>query len=213
MSKNVTLAVVCNFLIVALEVVAMVLGKIDFLSHAHIGNILLLVSSLLVAVFTLIKKQVYEVPVIVMFTKYVALITVLLASFVTLVVQIPVSYGLSNFVEGFKELMLNGYNWILMLAAPAVAKISFIFFEGDRRLNKKKTMYYPLVFTVAYLVLATVLSLNGTYVSSINYLLIANLSIVILVIAAIVFIVVNYLFARWVLYFNQKYAPRIKLKR
>lgn len=214
MSKNVVGAILCNLLIVVLEVVALILNSnIDLYSYTSLANYLLCLFALLVAIFTFLKKQVYEIPVWIMYGKYVALISILVGTLFTLVVEIPLTYSMSGYLEGFKNLILAGNLFIYKLIVPAIGKISFIFFEGDRRLNKKKTMYYPLVFTVAYMIVTLVLVMNKIYVSTLNCILVNGLAIYYVAIIAIATLIVNYLIGRIVLYNNQKYAPRIKLKR
>ena len=61
-----------------------------------------------------------------------------------LVVLIPLDYGISDYGTGFCLNMLSSTGLFRHLLVPVLTIISFIYFEGDRRLNKRKTIELDL---------------------------------------------------------------------
>lgn len=217
MRKNVKLSLLFNSLIVVLELVTFIFdGEMYYLSdvsYCQLANLLALVASLLMIIYTLIKKEINEIPFWVVVSKYVASVSLALVTIGLFVFVLPAHQGFENYFEAVGKCFNGISNIALHTLVPVLSVVSFIFFEGDRRLNKKKTMYYPCIFTIVYIIVVSVLTLTETIYVPYIFFDFDNNPWFISVCWAIVFMVINYVIARYVLLFNQIRAPRIKIKR
>lgn len=216
MRKNVRLALIFNILIVLMEVTSLttspILDSFKEMLYCNCANLLALVASLLMVIFILIKKEVNEVPFNVIVLRYMASVSLILVTLGLFILVIPTELGLSNYLAGISLYNKEFGKFLFHVLCPLLSLISFIFFEGDRRLNKKKTMYYPCLFTLVYALFTVVLVLTGKINSPYEFLKV-NESPLLSCTLIIVIGIVNYLIARYTLLFNQIKAPRIKLKR
>lgn len=83
-------------------------------------------------------------------------------------------------------------------------------FEGDRRLNKKKTIWYALIPTVIYGIIMLVCNVSNTFTGPYSFMMINDNPVYVTVIVFIVTIILNYVIGRFLLLSNQKHAPRRK---
>ena len=93
-----------------------------------------------------------------------------------------------------------------------LAVISFTLFEGDRRLNKKKTITLALLPTVLYAAILTILNMTSKVVGPYPFLMVNRNSPLISIIWAVAILVITYVLARFILLYNQKHSPRRKRK-
>ena len=201
----------CNGVVFCLALFILLVYPEDTLDvslYANIGTYIALVASGLMFVMTLVKKELSNVPFWTILLKYVSSVLNSL-TFVVALVHTPVTYGLMGYVNN----MLLGINLFRHVLIPLLSAVSFMFFEGDRRLNKKKTMWYPVLCTLCYVViivgLVSAKMISAPYVFFNVYLNPIYVSIIWFV----CIMLTDYLLARYMLLVNQMKAPRIKLKR
>ena len=201
----------CNAVIFCLALFILLVYSEDTLDvtlYANIGTYIALVASGLMLVMTLMKKELSNVPYWAILLKYVSAVFNGL-TFVVALVHTPITYGLIGYVSN----MLLGINLFRHVLIPLMSAVSFMFFEGDRRLNKKKTMWYPVLCTLVYVAIVVGLvsakAISAPYVFFNVYLNPVYVS----VIWFVCIMLVDYLLARYMLLVNQMKAPRIKLKR
>ena len=201
----------CNAIIFCLALFILLVYSEDTLDvtlYANIGTYIALVASGLMLVMTLMKKELGNVPYWAILLKYVSAVFNGL-TFVVALVHTPITYGLIGYVSN----MLLGINLFRHVLIPLMSAVSFMFFEGDRRLNKKKTMWYPVLCTLVYVVIVVGLvsakAISAPYVFFNVYLNPVYVS----VIWFVCIMLVDYLLARYMLLVNQMKAPRVRLKR
>ena len=181
---------------------------LDVTLYANIGTYLALIASGLMLIMTFVKKELVNVPYWTVLLKYVSAVFNSL-TFVVALVHTPVTYGLIGYVSN----MLLGINLFRHVLIPLLSAVSFMFFEGDRRLNKKKTMWFPVLVTLLYIVvivgLVSAKLISAPYVFFNVYLNPVYVS----VIWFVCIMVADYVLARYMLLVNQMKAPRVRLKR
>lgn len=216
MKKRELLSLGFNLAIVVLSIFCIVLYPdelISFKFYAVLSNYLVLIASLLIIVFLLIKKDLSFVPYPVLLIKYISAVSLTLTIIVVLTVLIPLDYGISDYGTGFFLNMLSGSSLFRHLLVPVLTIVSFIFFEGDRRLNKRKTMVFPLVYTLIYTAVILILVLTNKVIAPYPFLDILYMPVYSTIIYFVLISGVDYFLAKYLLLFNQMKAPRVKLKR
>ena len=220
MSKNTKLSLVSNLLLIIFGIIGFlnINGENNlFLFYTNDSNILCLLSAILYLIFKLIYKE-KDLPFVILIIRYMASACLCL-TFLTVVFYLAVfdALGSSNFIDAyFNSLLLYlGKDSFLYyhLLCPIISFISFSFFEGDRRLNKKKTIYYALLPTLIYAIILIILNAMGLVSGPYPFLMINSQEIYISIISFIVIFIVNYLCARFILLLNQKYAPRRRIRK
>ena len=220
MSKNTKLSLVSNLLLIIFGIIGFlsINGENNlFLFYTNDSNILCLLSAILYVIFKIIYKE-KDLPFIVLIIRYMASACLCL-TFLTVVFYLAVvdALGSSNFINAYFNSLLSylGKDSFLYyhLLCPIISFISFSYFEGDRRLNKKKTIYYALLPTLIYAVILIVLNINGIVEGPYPFLMINNQEIYISIISFVVIFIVDYVCARFILLLNQKYAPRRRIRK
>lgn len=215
MKKRELISLGFNVAIVALSVVCIVLypDLINFKFYSILSNYIALIASLLMVIFLLIKKDLSLVPYPVILLKYVAAISLALTIIVVLVVLIPLDYGISDYGTGFYLNMLSSTGLFRHLLVPVLTIVSFIYFEGDRRLNKRKTMVFPVAYTLIYTIVILILVLTDKITAPYPFLDILYMPVHSTILYFVLISFVDYFLAKYLLLFNQMKAPRVKLKR
>ena len=215
MKKREIISLGFNVAIVALSVICIVLypDLINFKFYSILSNYIALIASLLMVIFLLIKKDLSLVPYPVILLKYVAAISLALTIIVVLVVLIPLDYGISDYGTGFYLNMLSSTGLFRHLLVPVLTIISFIYFEGDRRLNKRKTIVFPIAYTLVYTVVILILVLTDKITAPYPFVDILYMPIHSTILYFVLIGFVDYFLAKYLLLFNQMKAPRVKLKR
>lgn len=216
MKKRELISLGFNLAIAVLSIICIVLYKeelINFKYYAVLSNYLALIASLLMIIFLLIKKDLNLVPYPVLLLKYISAVSLTLTIIVVLTVLIPLDYGISDYGTGFFLNMLSGSSLFRHLLVPVLTIVSFIFFEGDRRLNKRKTMSIPIAYTAIYTVIILVLVITEKIMSPYPFLDILYMPVYSTIIYFVLIGGVDYFLAKYLLLFNQMKAPRVKLKR
>ena len=220
MSKNTKLSLVSNLLLIIFGIIGFlnINGENNlFLFYTNDSNILCLLSAILYVLFKIIYKE-KDLPFVILIIRYMASACLCL-TFLTVVFYLAVfdALGSSNFINAyFNSLLLYlGKDSFLYyhLLCPIISFISFSFFEGDRRLNKKKTIYYALLPTLLYAIILVILNINGIVEGPYPFLMINNQEIYISIISFVVIFVIDYICARFILLLNQKYAPRRRIRK
>ncbi len=220
MSKNTKLSLVSNLLLIIFGIIGFlsINGENNlFLFYTNDSNILCLLSAILYLIFKLIYKE-KDLPFGILIIRYMASACLCL-TFLTVVFYLAVfdALGSSNFIDAyFNSLLLYlGKDSFLYyhLLCPIISFISFSYFEGDRRLNKKKTIYYALLPTLLYAIILIALNINGIVEGPYPFLMINNQEIYISIISFVVIFIVDYVCARFILLLNQKYAPRRRIRK
>lgn len=217
MRKNVKLALIFNILIMTMEIVnltsANTLNRLAELLYCDLANLLALVASFVMVLFILIKKEINETPFWVVALRYVASVSLILTTLGLFLVVIPMEQGLNGYFTNI-SLYIGEYSDLLShILCPIMSAVSLIFFEGDRRLNKKKTMYYPCLFSLVYALVIVGMVVTNNIVAPYEFFQFVNKPIYISICVIVILAIGNYLIARYTLLFNQIKAPRIKLKR
>lgn len=219
MSKNTKLSLVSNLLLIIFGIIGFlsINGENNlFLFYTNDSNILCLLSAILYVIFKIIYKE-KDLPFIVLIIRYMASACLCL-TFLTVVFYLAVfdALGSSNFIDAyFNSLLLYlGKDSFLYyhLLCPIISFISFSYFEGDRRLNKKKTIYLAMIPTVVYAIILIILNAFNVVEGPYPFLMVNKNPVYISLILVVVILGLNYLFARFILLFNQKHSPRRKRK-
>ncbi len=178
-----------------------------FTYYTNDANILSIIASLLFVVYMLMKKDVGELPYFVLLLRYFA--TVCLALTFVTTFYLASTYD-GNYFSGLLFYLTNGSFLFFHLLCPILSVVSFTLFEGDRRLNKKKTITFSLLPTVLYAVILVILNATSKVVGPYPFLMVNRNTPLISIISAVVVLVVTYLLARFILLYNQKHSPRRK---
>ncbi len=209
MTKNNKLAILCNSVMIIFTCVGLYMSIQEsdiFLHFTNDINILLLVSNIVYILTLLIKKDVAFIGLLLRYMATACLILTFIAIFY-LASTIETTY-----VEGLKYYLTNKSFLFFNLLNPIISVVSFTRFEGDRRLNKKKTIYLAMLPTLLYGIVLVILNLTNTVVGPYPFLMVNANRPLVSIICMIVILVLNYLIARFILLFNQKHSPRRKRK-
>ncbi len=209
MTKNNKLAILCNSVMIIFTCVGLYMSIQEsdiFLHFTNDINILLLVSNIVYILTLLIKKDVAFIGLLLRYMATACLILTFIAIFY-LASTIETTY-----VEGLKYYLTNKSFLFFNLLNPIISVVSFTRFEGDRRLNKKKTIYLAMLPTLLYGIVLVILNLTNTVVGPYPFLMVNANTPLVSIICMIVILVLNYLIARFILLFNQKHSPRRKRK-
>ncbi len=209
MTKNNKLAILCNSVMIIFTCVGLYMSIQEsdiFLHFTNDINILLLVSNIVYILTLLIKKDVAFIGLLLRYMATACLVLIFIATFY-LASTIETTY-----VEGLKFYLTNKSYLFFNLLNPIISVVSFTRFEGDRRLNKKKTIYLAMLPTLLYGIVLVILNLTNTVVGPYPFLMVNANAPLVSIICMIVILVLNYLIARFILLFNQKHSPRRKRK-
>ncbi len=209
MTKNNKLAILCNSVMIIFTCVGLYMSIQEsdiFLHFTNDINILLLVSNIVYILTLLIKKDVAFIGLLLRYMATACLVLIFIATFY-LASTIETTY-----VEGLKFYLTNKSFLFFNLLNPIISVVSFTRFEGDRRLNKKKTIYLAMLPTLLYGIVLVILNLTNTVVGPYPFLMVNANTPLVSIICMIVILVLNYLIARFILLFNQKHSPRRKRK-
>ncbi len=209
MTKNNKLAILCNSVMIIFTCIGLYMSIQEsdiFLHFTNDINILLLVSNIVYILTLLIKKDVAFIGLLLRYMATACLVLIFIATFYL------ASTIETNYVEGLKFYLTDKSFLFFNLLNPIISVVSFTRFEGDRRLNKKKTIYLAMLPTLLYGIVLVILNLTNTVVGPYPFLMVNANAPLVSIICMIVILVLNYLIARFILLFNQKHSPRRKRK-
>lgn len=203
MTKNNKLALGSNILLIVLAGLGLYFSIVDknaFLYYSDNAGMFALSSSIIYVIVVLTKKEPNFLSLALRYVSTTCLVLTLVGTF----------YVATTTGENYLDSFIKGSHLFNNLLCPIVSVISFTLFEGDRRLNKKKTIWYALIPTVIYGIIMLVCNVTGTFTGPYSFMMINDNPIYVTVIVFVVTIILNYVIGRFLLLSNQKHAPRRK---
>lgn len=203
MTKNNKLALGSNILLIVLAGLGLYFSIVDknaFLYYSDNAGMFALSSSIIYVIVALTKKEPNFLSLALRYVSTTCLVLTLVGTF----------YVATTTGENYLDSFIKGSHLFNNLLCPIVSVISFTLFEGDRRLNKKKTIWYALIPTVIYGIIMLVCNVSNTFTGPYSFMMINDNPVYVTVIVFIVTIILNYVIGRFLLLSNQKHAPRRK---
>ena len=203
MTKNNKLALGSNILLIVLAGLGLYFSIVDkngFLYYSDNAGMFALSSSIIYVIIVLAKKEPNFLCLALRYVSTACLVLTLVGTF----------YVATTTGENYLDSFVKGSHLFNNLLCPIVSFISFTMFEGDRRLNKKKTIWYALIPTVIYGIIMLVCNVSNTFTGPYSFMMINDNPVYVTVIVFIVTIILNYVIGRFLLLSNQKHAPRRK---
>lgn len=203
MTKNNKLALGSNILLIVLASLGLYFSIVDknaFLYYSDNAGMFALSSSIIYVIVILTKKEPNFLSLALRYVSTTCLVLTLVGTF----------YVATTTGENYLDSFIKGSHLFNNLLCPIVSFVSFTIFEGDRRLNKKKTIWYALIPTVIYGIIMIVCNVTNTFTGPYSFMMINDNPVYVTVIVVIVTIVLNYVIGRFLLLSNQKHAPRRK---
>lgn len=203
MTKNNKLALGSNILLIVLASLGLYFSIVDknaFLYYSDNAGMFALSSSIIYVIVILTKKEPNFLSLALRYVSTTCLVLTLVGTF----------YVATTTGENYLDSFIKGSHLFNNLLCPIVSFVSFTLFEGDRRLNKKKTIWYALIPTVIYGIIMLVCNLTNTFTGPYPFMMINDNPVYVTVIVFVVTLVLNYIIGRFLLMSNQKHAPRRK---
>ena len=203
MTKNNKLALGSNILLIVLAGLGLYFSIVDknaFLYYSDNAGMFALSSSIIYVIIVLAKKEPNFLCLALRYVSTACLVLTLVGTF----------YVATTTGENYLDSFIKGSHLFNNLLCPIVSVISFTLFEGDRRLNKKKTIWYALIPTVIYGIIMLVCNVSNTFTGPYSFMMINDNPVYVTVVVFIVTIILNYVIGRFLLLSNQKHAPRRK---
>lgn len=203
MTKNNKLALGSNILLIVLAGLGLYFSIVDknaFLYYSDNAGMFALSSSIIYVIIVLAKKEPNFLCLALRYVSTACLVLTLVGTF----------YVATTTGENYLDSFIKGSHLFNNLLCPIVSFVSFTMFEGDRRLNKKKTIWYALIPTVIYGIIMLVCNVSNTFTGPYSFMMINDNPVYVTVIVFIVTIILNYVIGRFLLLSNQKHAPRRK---
>lgn len=203
MTKNNKLALGSNILLIVLAGLGLYFSIVDknaFLYYSDNAGMFALSSSIIYVIVVLTKKEPNFLSLALRYVSTTCLLLTLVGTF----------YVATTTGENYLDSFVKGSHLFNNLLCPIVSFVSFTLFEGDRRLNKKKTIWYALIPTVIYGIIMLVCNVSNTFTGPYSFMMINDNPVYVTVVVFIVTIILNYVIGRFLLLSNQKHAPRRK---
>lgn len=203
MTKNNKLALGSNILLIVLASLGLYFSIVDknaFLYYSDNAGMFALSASILYVIIVLAKKEPNFLCLALRYVSTACLVLTLVGTF----------YVATTTGENYLDSFIKGSHLFNNLLCPIVSFVSFTLFEGDRRLNKKKTIWYALIPTAIYGIIMLVCNLTNTFAGPYPFMMINDNPVYVTVIVFVVTLVLNYIIGRFLLLSNQKHAPRRK---
>ena len=203
MTKNNKLALGSNILLIVLASLGLYFSIVDknaFLYYSDNVGMFALSSSIIYVIIVLAKKEPNFLCLALRYVSTTCLVLTLVGTF----------YVATTTGENYLDSFIKGSHLFNNLLCPIVSFVSFTMFEGDRRLNKKKTIWYALIPTVIYAIIMLVCNVSNTFTGPYSFMMINDNPVYVTVVVFIVTIILNYVIGRFLLLSNQKHAPRRK---
>ena len=203
MTKNNKLALASNIVLIVLAGLGLYFSIVDknaFLYYSDNVGMFALSSSIIYVIIVLAKKEPNFLCLALRYVSTACLVLTLVGTF----------YVATTTGENYLDSFIKGSHLFNNLLCPIVSFVSFTMFEGDRRLNKKKTIWYALIPTVIYGIIMLVCNLTNTFTGPYPFMMVNDNPVYITVIVVLITLVLNYVIGRFLLLSNQKHAPRRK---
>ena len=212
MNKNAKVSLILNILIVISGSIGLVLslnlGAYMFAYFTILSNTLAVIASILYVINLLVKKNQSEIPYYVMVLRLMSSVCLLVT--ILTVFTILAATTADNYLNGLIYLLKTDGMFFHHLLCPVLSIVSFIFFEGDRRLNKKKTIYLGMLPFILYAIVTITLNITRTLDGPYTFLQVYERPVYASIITGVIMFVATYFLTRFLLLENQKHAPRIK---
>ncbi len=209
-------AVLGNALIIVLALAGLYLnramGTKIFTYYTENSNILAGIAALLMLVFLLMKKDISGIPTFVLLLKFTSVICLLVTFLVTAFVLMPQSV-LTGGSMPWWYFFIGGSMLYHHTLNPIAALLVFLFFENDKRFNKKKTIWCPVLITLFYGIVMLILNYLKITVGPYFFFLIYVQPWYVIAGVIAVILVLTYFLARGVLIANQKQLHKQRRKQ
>lgn len=210
MNKKAKLALAINLILVVNIVIGLYLAAQNNLSDIRLytneSNVLCLIGSLLYAIFIVKNKEQKEIPYAVVFLRYVATVCLTL-TILTVFTILPIMKS-GSYLDNLIRYTTFASNFCFHIVSPILSFVSFVYFEADRRLNRKKTVFYSTAITITYALTLLALNLAGVTKGPYPFFVYNGTNTIPNVIASVAIIFMAYIISRFVLILNQKHTPR-----
>ena len=177
-----------------------------FLYYTEDSNILSGISSLLLVIFLIVKKDLRRIPDWVYVFRYIGTCCLTVTFIVVVTILIPSDN--INYLEGVKRFLFQGSMLFHHLLCPIISFISFTLFEGNKKLNKKKTIWYALIPTFIYGVIFIMLNIFRIVDGPYPFLRVYKQPWYMSIMWIFIIYIGNYYIAKLILYLNQLSANR-----
>ena len=171
-----------------------------FLYYTENSNILSGISSLLLVIFLIIKKEFKCIPEWLCVFRYIG--TCCLALTFIVVVTILIPSDTLSYIDGIKHFMLQGSMLFHHFLCPVISFISFTLFESNEKLNKKKTIWYALIPTFIYGLIFITLNILKVVDGPYPFLRVYRQPWYMSIVWIFIIFVGNYYIAKLILYIN-----------
>ena len=227
MRKNELVALILNIVIVACGITGLILsiGQANselFLFYTIDSGILCTLSSLLFVVCFLIKQSIKQCPKFVMVLRYIGTCCTCLTFLIVIFVLAPMiglsdntfmGHNASGLLNAYQALLFDGHMLFYHLLVPVLSFISFVWFESDRRLNRKNTIFFGVTPTLLYALVLVVLNIVKVVDGPYPFLRVYEQPWWASVLWFIGILLIAYFICKYVLYFNQKHSARRTFKK
>ena len=162
------------------------------------SNILAGIGSLLFVIYSIRNK---EIPMWLVMLRYISVCCLVVTFIVVVFVLIPTMSN--SYLEGVRHLLLSGSMLFHHFLCPVISFLSFVLFEKDERLNKKKYIYYPFIPTLIYGFILITLNILRKVIGPYPFLMVYYQPWYMTIIWIFVIGIGNYLIAYVTLFLNQ----------
>ena len=208
-------AILGNLLLIALSLAGFYLslrhGPSVLLYYTEESNLLGLLGGLGMLVFLLVKKDIAKIPTFILLLKFTGTICLLVTLFVTAFVLVPQSV-LTGGTMPWWYFFVGDSMLFHHTLCPIVAFLTFLFFENDKRYNKKKTIWYPVLLTLLYGIVMLMLNYLKKVVGPYFFLMIYAQPWYLIAGIILAILLLTYFLARTALIGNQKQLHKARRK-
>ena len=197
-------AIVLNIFVVVSCVVGIIAMKPNigmFRYYTIDSNILCAISSLLFVIFAFLKKEQKQIPLFVMKLRY-ASTCCLVVTFIVVVTLLSIMNE-GTYIDNLVKMTFSSPFVYHHFFCPALSFISFVLLEGDRRLNKKKTIWWAVLPTIIYGVIAIILNILKVFEGPYPFLMVNKQPIYMTILWSTLILLGDYFISRFTLLFNQ----------
>ena len=209
-------AVLGNLLLIVLSLAGFYLslrhGPSVLLYYTEESNLLGLLGGLGMLVFLLVKKDISKVPTSILLLKFTGTICLLVTLCVTALVLVPQSV-LTGGEMPWWYFFIGDSMLFHHTLCPLVAFFTFLFFENDKRYNKKKTIWYPVLLTLLYGIVMLMLNYLKKIVGPYFFLMVYAQPWYLIAGIILAILILTYILARTALISNQKQLHKARRKQ
>ena len=227
MRKNELVALILNIVVAGCGIAGLIFsineaGSELFVPYTIDSGILCTISSLIFVVSFLFKQSIKQCPKFVMVLRYMGTCCTCLTFLIVIFVLAPMigfskgtfmGHEVTGILDAYRALMFDGHMLFYHLLVPVLSFISFVWFESDRRLNRKSTIYFGVTPTLIYAIVLVVLNILKVVEGPYPFLKVYEQPIWASILWFIGILVFDYLKDKYILYFNQKHSAKRTFKK